>query len=265
MTDNIFPEKCIVDIGGTWIRVAACMTDALRFRSPDDYNKLLNQVTEAVLRANPRVQKLYVSAPGLIDSRGYVRKALYSCITGHTLRADMEKLLSVPTILENDARCQALGCMRPSENLIYLSFGSGVGGTATVNGQPLYGRNGLAGEFGHITLMPRGPQCACGKRGCLDAMAGGKSLEGLFGVDWFVSPVKQQVLKAFPGMIDATYRLMDMLRGIFDPDRIVLAGHLCVHPEFKAAIEKYAVTRRIETEALSDTWPLVLRWVSHFK
>lgn len=241
-----------------------CRSNTFRFHAPKNYRELVEYLQGAIVNLNPDVQEVYISAPGLVDSQGYVRRALYSCITDQAFPADMQDRLNARVIFENDARCQALGCMRPSENLVYLSFGTGVGGAAIIGGRPFCGRNGSFGEFGHIALLPTGPQCICGKLGCIDSVAGGKSLERLLGLDWWVSRERQETNAALLRVIGVVYKTMDILRTIFDPARIVLAGHLCVRPEFKAAVKNYAVARSIEAETLSDTWPLVLQWASRF-
>lgn len=120
-----------------------------------------------------------VSLPGILDETG--ERLLYS----HALDIyDVEtKLLSqalpYPCKFFNDANAAGMAefWKRPeSENLIYLSLSNTVGG-AIINGGGLYDGNNLrAGEFGHITLVPNGRKCYCGKVGCLDAYLSAKVL-----------------------------------------------------------------------------------------
>src|SRR5262249_18037608 len=65
-------------------------------------------------------------------------------------------------------------------NLVYLSGQTGVGAGIVADGEPLRGARGYAGEIGHLPVVPDGPACACGRRGCLEAVASpGALLRGL--------------------------------------------------------------------------------------
>ncbi len=87
----------------------------------------------------------------------------------------------VPAQIENDARAAALGewCLgagQGCESLLYVTVSTGVGGGWVVGGRLWPGADGLAGEIGHLTLQPDGPLCACGRRGCLEALAAGRAI-----------------------------------------------------------------------------------------
>ena len=83
--------------------------------------------------------------------------------------------------MDNDANAAALGealfgAGRGHHDLLYVNVGTGIGAGLIFNGRLHHGRHGLAGEIGHVTVVPGGPECACGKRGCLEAFASGRSL-----------------------------------------------------------------------------------------
>jgi len=99
---------------------------------------------------------------------------------GFPLRSVMEGRYDVPAILDNDANAAALGELlfgagRGQHNLLYVNVGTGIGAGVIVNGALYHGEHGMAGELGHVTVEPDGPVCACGKRGCLEAVASGRS------------------------------------------------------------------------------------------
>ena len=83
--------------------------------------------------------------------------------------------LSIPVSITNDANAAALGEMaygvaRGMKNFIMLTLGTGVGSGIVINGQMVYGSDGLAGELGHVTMRrENGRLCGCGKHGCLEA------------------------------------------------------------------------------------------------
>ncbi len=91
----------------------------------------------------------------------------------------VEELLGVPAAIENDAKLAALGeyadgAGRGFKDIFYLTISTGIGGGIIVNGQLLQ-RLG-AGEVGHMTVLPDGPPCGCGSRGCLDALCSGTAI-----------------------------------------------------------------------------------------
>jgi glucokinase-like ROK family protein len=87
-----------------------------------------------------------------------------------------------PIIIDNVTRVMALGEMwyglgKRFKNLICVNVGYGIGAGIIINGKPLYGPLGLAGEFGHVTLeKDSAVQCDCGNFGCLEALASGNAI-----------------------------------------------------------------------------------------
>jgi glucokinase len=93
----------------------------------------------------------------------------------------LEKRLSVPASLENDADAALLGeahagSARGLRDVVMLTFGTGVGGGVLVGGCVYRGMNGEHPEIGHILVDPEGPACYCGMRGCLESVASGTAL-----------------------------------------------------------------------------------------
>jgi glucokinase len=93
----------------------------------------------------------------------------------------LEKRLGVPALLDNDANAAALGeyrfgAGRGLRNMVYITISTGIGGGIIIGGKLLHGINDGAGEVGHITVLPEGPQCGCGARGCMEAICSGTSI-----------------------------------------------------------------------------------------
>ena len=93
----------------------------------------------------------------------------------------IEKALGRPTVLENDANAAALGEFRygagkGASSLVYLTVSTGIGSGIILDGKIWHGVKDGAGEVGHMTLLPDGPMCGCGNRGCLEALASGPSI-----------------------------------------------------------------------------------------
>lgn len=88
----------------------------------------------------------------------------------------LRKQFGVPVLLDNNTRLAALaeavwGAAADSSDVLYLRLSHGVGGGLVVGGALHRGRNGLSGEFGHITVDPAGRPCECGGTGCLETRA----------------------------------------------------------------------------------------------
>lgn len=81
--------------------------------------------------------------------------------------------LGIPVALTNDANAAGIGEMiygaaRGMKNFIMITLGTGVGSGIVVNGQMVYGCDGMAGELGHVIVEKNGRQCGCGRKGCLE-------------------------------------------------------------------------------------------------
>ncbi len=97
------------------------------------------------------------------------------------LKQLIENGLGITAFLENDANAAALGehrfgAGRGTEHMIYVTVSTGIGGGLILNGRLYHGASGMAGEIGHITVVPYGPLCGCGNRGCLEALASGTAI-----------------------------------------------------------------------------------------
>ena len=134
---------------------------------------------------NGRILGLGVSAPGPVDMSGGV----LLCSPGRAdwtnvpLKQVWQDRLNIPVFVGNDANLGALGehrfgAGRGIESMVYVTVSTGVGGGIVPNGNLLDGATGLAGEIGHMTLLPQGPRCGCGNLGCLEALASGRAIAG---------------------------------------------------------------------------------------
>ena len=110
------------------------------------------------------------------------------------LRARLADLLGVPVWVDNDAKALALGegwlgAAAGVRDFIAMVVSTGVGGGIVLDGRLLDGASGNAGHIGHVIVEPDGPVCACGARGCLEAVASGPSIERAAGVPAASAPV----------------------------------------------------------------------------
>ncbi len=193
MTDA--PYIVGVDIGGT--KVACVLADVegnilarqwQPTRAGEGWQVVVQQLfemTERVLEgvSYRQVRGIGISCGGPLDSQ---RGVVYSPpnLPGWDavpIKQVFEDRFGLPARLENDANATALaehrfGAGRGTRNMVFMTWGTGVGGGLVLDGRLYRGTNDLAGEIGHTTVLLDGPLCGCGKRGCLEALASGPSI-----------------------------------------------------------------------------------------
>jgi N-acetylglucosamine repressor len=123
-----------------------------------------------------------VGLAGIVDAEaGILRQSPIYGWDNVPLRTMLEDRLHIPVYIENDVNTLTLterwfGHGQGVDNFLTVTVGRGIGLGIVVNGQFYRGQGGGAGEFGHTTIDPRGPICACGKNGCLEAYVGDPGL-----------------------------------------------------------------------------------------
>jgi glucokinase len=143
--------------------------------------------------------------------------------------------LGLPVRLINDARAFGLaelrlGAGRGCDTMVGLALGTGVGGVVVVGGEVRFGHDGTGGELGHQTLLPDGPPCTCGNRGCLEAFAKADAVAAACGTataEEAVSSAQAGDERAVAGLTEIGRWLgigISNLIVIFTPDRVVLGG-----------------------------------------
>ena len=147
-------------------------------RAADDLRAMLQMSRDLLQSHSPAAIGVSFGGPVDFDS-GTVRLSHH--VPGWEevpLREQLQQVLGAPAAVDNDANVAALGEQRFGagngyRHLLYITVSTGVGGGWILNGQPWRGAEGMAGEIGHTVVDPRGPQCLCGKRGCVERLASG--------------------------------------------------------------------------------------------
>ena len=139
--------------------------------------RLVQVALQQAADSGHRLFGIGLGVPGLVDhATGTLLFAPNLGWSNVPLR-DMWRRFNVPVIVENEANAAALGermlgVAKQVDNFIYLSAGVGLGGGLVIDGKLYGGVGGYAGEVGHMTLAPDGPQCNCGNRGCWETLIG---------------------------------------------------------------------------------------------
>jgi glucokinase len=179
-----------VDLGGTNLRIAAISTDGHMLEKitlgtnslgpdhvVDEMCSAIRQLTEKY-RNTGAMLGAGIGIPGIIDlDAGVVRKsANLPGWSEYPVRAQIERRLGTRIFLENDGKVAALGekwlgAGRDVNDMVMITLGTGIGGCIILDGKIFHGMNGMAGEFGHVTLIPDGVPCGCGSHGCAERYA----------------------------------------------------------------------------------------------
>lgn len=186
-----------VDLGATKIEVVITSGDFTpvaqsRAATPDTGGPpaVLRAVKAAIdeaLAASPHHQltAMGIGVPGQVDAAtGAVAKSpnIRGWIASFPLRAEFEREMGIPVVVDNDVRValfgeHRLGAAAPFRDVLAVWFGTGVGGALLLDGVIRRGRLGACGEIGHACAAPAGRRCTCGRRGCLEAYAGRAAME----------------------------------------------------------------------------------------
>lgn len=116
-----------------------------------------------------------IGAPDANYHRGTIEHAPNLAWKGIVPLADLiKKVVKVPVVLTNDANAAAMGEMvfggaKKMKDFVVLTLGTGLGSGIVVDGKMVYGHTGFAGEVGHMTIVPGGRECGCGRKGCFEA------------------------------------------------------------------------------------------------
>jgi glucokinase len=128
------------------------------------------------------VRAVGVAVPGPADAAGGILHQVFDWPWQDVPVARLlEAALGLPVRIENDVNCcclseQAFGAARGVDDFAWVQISTGVGAGLVLRGRLYAGATGLAGEVGHLILEEGGPLCACGRRGCLQALVSGPAI-----------------------------------------------------------------------------------------
>src|SRR5688500_19416400 len=182
------PAYIGLDVGGKFLKgarigadgtVLARLHEPIRKASAADILGQLAGAVEALEKDGGATLAVGVGLPGIVErTRGRVRSAPnVPALDGLKVGAELEARTGRASFAENDANAAALaeawlGAGRGASHVLYVTLGTGVGGGLVFDGRIWMGRNGYAGEIGHIQVEPDGHPCGCGSWGCLETIAG---------------------------------------------------------------------------------------------
>lgn len=181
-----------VDIGGTKVLAAAVSSTGRVLRTARrstpgrqvEAQLIEDALTEAVeeIAGVRRPSAIGIAAAGFVDAQGErVRFAPHLPWRDEGVRARLAERWSAPVVLDNDANCAAraeiaYGAVGHAQDALIVTLGTGIGGAVVLHGAVHRGYNGMAGEFGHMQVVPHGQACECGGIGCWERYCSGNAL-----------------------------------------------------------------------------------------
>jgi len=186
------PITLALDVGGTHMRAAVFPENQskpshqTRIRTYAEGDSSLDRLMRLIREVTPpgeRVQSVGIAVPGPIDPHKQIiitAPNLQDWV-GIPITQRIKDEIGAPAFMINDANLAAVGEWRfgagqGHHHLIYLTISTGIGGGVICNDRLLVGARGLAGELGHVTILPDGPLCSCGQRGHLEALSSGPAI-----------------------------------------------------------------------------------------
>ena len=211
-----------IDIGGTNIKIGVLKKSGKLIKNtsiptqvPDPPESIIKRLAAAVkeLCSQAKVNmdtiiKIGVGCPGPLNSKnGVIYRA--PNLTGwdnFPLKKNIEKHLNIPTVVNNDANAATygeywLGAGKGYDTVVCLTLGTGIGGGMILNGKLFKGIDDTASHIGHMTVVPDGPRCNCGNKGCIEQYASATAM-----AKWAVKHIKAGAKTKLLKMADGKYK-----------------------------------------------------------
>lgn len=220
---------------------------------------VMEEVSRQEKAAGVRVGGLALAVPGPVDAEHtrVIRPARMPGWDGINVAEEVARHCGLPAIIDNDARAGAVGesvyrrrleGVTPIDTLIYVKAGSAIGGAYLVDGVPLVGQGGLAGDISHIPVdAASGRPCKCGNVGCLETIASADSIRADLAATGLVYENNAQLLAAardgFPAVATAIRQAGTLLGlslahlvSFLAPQGVILGGALSAVDAFTAGV-----------------------------
>lgn len=243
---NDFMNEFIIgiDIGGTHFRIGAVNSNGEinNFKKIRTSSVIKNNVLPDIIEflseyiSGLNVKAIAIGFPATLDkNRQKVLQAPnIKFMENLPVVSEISKALNVPVFAERDVSMALLFDMKkyeiPDEGIICgIYFGTGIGNAISINGKLLVGKNGTAGELGHIPVDKSDVFCGCGNYGCMESLAGGKYLAKLQKEHFTETQISDLFLKhennsLINEFIDRMAIAVSTEINILDPDYVLVGG-----------------------------------------
>ncbi|HEX3624854.1 MAG TPA: ROK family protein [Verrucomicrobiae bacterium] len=236
------------------------------------YQHILNRIADLyrdlvkVIQSAPHT--FGIGTPGAVSPRtGQLKNSNTACLNRQPFKTDLENILGRAVAMQNDANCFAMaealyGAGRGHQLVFGVIMGTGCGGGIVHKGEVIVGRQGIAGEWGHTGIVPDGPHCYCGQRGCVETYISGGGAEARY-VEKF--GVKKTFREIGTDFYDGEANAVEFMAGFFrnfgralanvidilDPDVVILGGGVsnfnALYAQGVAEVAKFIFSDSLET------------------
>ncbi len=277
-----------LDVGGTAIKAALLRADGTAVHEtsmptgagPKSAVDTILQVAEALaeraveLAGAPAVAA-GVAVPGVVDeAAGIAVNSANLRWRDVPLRDLLTTRLRLPVAVGHDVRAGGvaearLGAGRGCPLFLFVPVGTGIAAAVAIDGRVVSGAHGRAGELGHLVARPDGPLCACGRRGCVEAIASAAAIARRYAVAGGDAVSAEQVAARAAAGEERAQRVWSEAVGaladgmldavtLFDPDLIAVGGGLARSGEQLLAPLRTALARRLTFESMPRIVPAEL-------
>ena len=215
----------------------------------DNIHRIIDSVIVEKKINNKNILGIGFSLPGTVNEESLILELAPNIGMKNVDFSKFLKVLKFPIYIENEANSAAfaelnLGIAKKMRNLVYLSITEGIGAGLVIQDHLYKGKNKRAGELGHMTIVPNGKPCNCGRKGCLEQYASRKSLledynlkneNSVDNLKEFFSRVEEREELA---MLELDRYISYLAIGIqnivliFDPHYVVLGGEISDFSEY---------------------------------
>ncbi|MEV4333222.1 ROK family protein [Streptomyces sp. NPDC049597] len=281
-----------LDVGGTGMKAALVGADGTLLheaRRPTGRARGADAVVASVLdfaadlrahgqaRLGRPAEAAGLAVPGIVDAERGI--AVYAANLGWRdvpLRDLLaERLGGVPVALGHDVRTGGLaegriGAGRGTDRFLFVPLGTGIAGAIGIDGAIEAGAHGCAGEIGHVVVRPGGPECGCGRRGCLETLASASAVSRAWaaasgdpGADAAdcakaVESGDPAALRVWQDAVDALADGLVTALTLLDPRTLIIGGGLAEAGETLFTPLRAAVEERVTFQRLPDIVPAAL-------
>jgi len=249
--------------GDAWSTLDRDQVPTLAAEGPDAVIGRAIDIGREALARRPTIVSVGIGVPGLYDPVGGIARFRPGHWVGRPVRGPIETALGLPVSLINDARAFGLaelrlGAGRGARSLVGLTLGTGVGGVVAIDGKVHLGHDGTAGEIGHQTIDPDGPQCNCGNYGCLEAYTRADRIAEACGTETAggaVAAARAGDERAIDGLAAiGRYLGIGIANAvtIVSPDRVVIGGGIAAAGDLLLGPIRNEIRRRVRTTSVDE-------------
>lgn len=241
-----------IDLGGTKIEGAVLshenkilFRERIETEQNHGYEHILGQIKKIYFQMQEAVSfkehTLGIGTPGSLSKRtNYLKNSNTICLNGRLNVSELENTLGHALNIQNDANCFALaessmGAGRGYKSVFGVIMGTGCGGGYVYEGKLIEGPQSLTGEWGHMSIDPSGPECYCGRRGCVETWISGGGAEKRYHQLYQEKKSFQEIIEEYRNKNERAVAFMAdyferfgcalaNLINILDPETVVLGG-----------------------------------------